>query len=88
MKLSKTKINVKYSKAKKKAQATTVLVYRSGGSLSARSNSKYITVTKNWAGIKIKVAKGTPKGTYKVAVTAAGNSMYQAGTKTITITVK
>ena len=88
MKLSKTKINVKYSKAKKKAQATTVLVYRSGGSLSARSNSKYITVTKNWAGIKIKVAKGTPKGTYKVAVTASGNSMYQAGTKTITITVK
>ena len=88
IKLTRTKINVKYSTVKKKAATTSSLVFNYAGSLTLRSNSKYISVSKTWTGIKIKVAKGTPKGTYKVTVTAAGNSVYQAGTKTITIYVK
>jgi hypothetical protein len=36
------------------------------------------------------VKKGTEKGTYKivVALTAAGNKQYKAGTKTVTVKVK
>ena len=39
---------------------------------------------------RITVKKGTKKGTYKlvVAVTAAGNDQYKAGTKTVTVKVK
>lgn len=38
----------------------------------------------------ITVPKGTKKGTYKikVKVTAAGNSNYKSGSKTVTITIK
>ncbi len=63
-----------------KAQGT-VTYTKTGG-------SKYLTVQKSTG--KIVVAKGTPKGTYKikVKVKAAGNKNYKAKTKTVTVTVK
>lgn len=88
MKLTRATINVKYSAVKKKAQTTTFRVYNFAGRATIRSTSRYIRLANTWAGIQIKVAKGTPRGTYRVTVTATGNNIYSSGTKTITIRVK
>jgi hypothetical protein len=37
---------------------------------------------------KVTIKKGTPRGTYKITVTAKGNGTYNSGSKVITITVK
>ena len=49
------------------------------------SNSKYVTVSSKGV---VTIKKGTPKGTYKITVKAAGNSSYGSATKTVTIKVK
>lgn len=59
------------------ATAKTSLSYKS-------SNTKYVTVSKKGT---VTVKKGTPKGTYKVTVTAAKSANYKAATKVITIKV-
>ena len=65
----------------KNAQGTVTYKKKSGSSdmLSINSSTGRITVK-----------KGTKAGTYKivVAVTAAGNDQYKAGTKTVTVNVK
>jgi hypothetical protein len=48
------------------------------------SNSRYVTVSKG----KVNVKKGTPKGAYKITVTAMGNKNYKTAFKIVTITVK
>ena len=84
--LSASKVKSKdYSVTAKKAftvkKAKGTLVYKK------TSGNKKITVAKNG---KVTVMKGTAKGTYKfkVKVTAAGNSNYKAGSKTVTLVVK
>ena len=59
------------------ATAKTSLSYKS-------SNTKYVTVSKKGT---VTVKKGTPKGTYKVTVTAAKSANYKAATKVIKIKV-
>jgi hypothetical protein len=60
------------------AKAKTTCTYVS-------SNNKYVTVTSDG---KVTVKKGTPKGTYKVTITAAASANYKKATKIIKITVK
>ena len=52
------------------------------------SGSKRLTINRKTGTITVK--KGTGKGTYKikVAVTAAGNVKYKAGTKIVTVKVR
>ncbi len=88
MKLSRTKFTVKSSKVRKKAQTMTFRVTNLYTRATIRWSSRYIKLYSTWNGIQIKVAKGTPKGTYRLTVTAAGNNVYNSGTKTITIYVK
>ena len=65
----------------KNAQGTVTYKKKSGSSGKLSINSKTGLIT---------VKKGTKAGTYKivVAVTAAGNKQYKAGTKTVTVKVK
>jgi hypothetical protein len=73
------------AKCKKKAQTFTIKVSKAQGTVSYKSSkTKYVTVSKD----KVTVKKGTPKGTYKVTVTAKGNKNYNSGSKNVTITVK
>ncbi|MDY3920475.1 MAG: hypothetical protein SOZ59_16020 [Candidatus Limivivens sp.] len=60
------------------ASAKTKLSYKS-------SKTKYITVTSKG---KVTVKKGTPKGNYKITVTAAAGRNYKEATKTVKIAVK
>lgn len=62
-----------------KAKAATALTYK------VKSGAKYISVTK--AG-KVTIKKGTPKGNYKITITAKATSTYAKATKTVTIKVK
>ena len=72
---------------KKKAQSFSIGAKASGkGKLSYKSSSKkYVTVS---SGGKVTIKKGTPKGTYKITVTAAGNTNYKAASKVIKIIVR
>jgi hypothetical protein len=73
------------AKCKKKAQTFTIKVSKAQGTVSYKSSkTKYVTVSKG----KVTVKKGTPKGTYKITVTAKGNGNYKSGSKNVTITVK
>ena len=86
---------VKVSKAKvKKAKQTIAAkkafkVAKNQGAVTFKktSGSKKITVASNG---KITVKKGLKKGNYKIGVdvTAAGNSNYAKGVKSVTVTVK
>ena len=60
------------------AKAKTGLTYKS-------SNTKIATVDSKG---KVTIKKGTPKGKYKITVTAKGKGIYNKKSKTITITVK
>jgi hypothetical protein len=83
--VSPSEKTLKASDCKKKAQTLTIDVKKAEGMVSYKSsNSKYITVSKG----KVTVKKGTPKGTYKITVTAMGSKNYKSGSKTVTITVK
>jgi hypothetical protein len=82
--VSPSEKTLKASDCKKKAQTLTIDVKNAQGTVSYRSSSRYVTVSKG----KVTVKKGTPKGTYRITVTAMGNKNYKAGSKTATITVK
>ena len=88
---AKKTVKVKYKKLKKKAQSVkAITVKKAKGKVTykkLKGSSKKLSVTK--AG-KVKVKKGTKKGTYKikVKVTVKGNSSYAAKSKTVTIKVK
>jgi hypothetical protein len=83
--VSPTSKSFTIANCKKKAQTFTIKVSKAQGTVSYKSNNtKYVTVSKG----KVTVKKGTPKGTYKITVTAKGNGTYNSGSKTVTITVK
>ena len=85
---------VKRAKVKKKNQtlkvAKVLKISRKQGALTFKKvkGSKKITIAKKTG--KVKVLKGTKKGTYKITVKvkAAGNSNYKALTKKVTFKVK
>ena len=77
---------IKASAVKKKAKTFTVKVTKAQGKVSYKSSKpKYVTVS---AKGKVTIKKGTPKGKYKITVTAKGKGIYNKKSKTITITVK
>lgn len=85
--------SLKASKLKKKKQtikkkkAFTIKNAQGTVSFKKKSGSKKLTISKTGV---ITVKKGTKKGNYiiTVAITAAGNAAYEAGTKTVTVKVK
>ena len=90
MKVTKKNKTVKAKKLKKKAQkvkAITVKNYKGKLSFKKVSGSKRLSLVK---GGRIKVKRGTKKGTYKikVKVTAKGNSTYKSASKTVTVKIK
>ena len=83
----------KYSKLKKKAltvKGITVKNAKAAGTLKYTKVSGKARFTVNKKTGKIKIKKGTKKGTYKVKVrvTAAGTDTYQPGSKTATVKIK
>lgn len=77
---------IKASAVKKKAKTFTVKVTKAQGKVLYKSSKpKYVTVS---AKGKVTIKKGTPKGKYKITVTAKGKGIYNKKSKTITITVK
>lgn len=86
MTVKKSTFVVKKSDVKKKAKKLKISVSKAQGKVTySGSKSKYVKVSSKG---DITVKKGTPKGTYRITVKAAGNSMYAAGTKTVTVKVK
>ena len=91
---SKGTKNLSFSTLKKKSLTVAIkdvlTVSKAIGTVSyaKSSGNKNITVDKKTG--KITVKKGIKKGSYKVSikVTAAGNSNYKSGSKTVTFTVK
>lgn len=80
------KTSVKVKDAKKKAQTIKLTVAKAQGKVTYKSsNTKYATVSAKGV---VTLKKGTPKGTYKVTVTAAGGGIYAKGSKTVSISVK
>ncbi len=86
---------VKYSLVKTKAQIVSGCISftrKAQGKVTyakvTSGSSKYLTINKTTG--KVTVAKNTKKGTYriKVKITAAGNTNYKSGSKTITLTIK
>ena len=71
----------------KKSKVFSITNAQGAVSFEKKSGSKKLSINKKG---KITVAKGTKKGTYsmKVVVTAAGNSYYQSGSKTVKVKVK
>lgn len=86
-------IKIKAAKVKKKKQyvskAKAFSIKKAQGSVEfiKLSGSKKVTISKKG---RITVKKGTKKGTYKikVRVTAAGNSQYEKGSKTVLLKIK
>ena len=90
LKVTKKNKTVKAKALKKKAlKVKAITVKNAKGKVSYKkvSGSKKLSLVK---GGKIKVKKGTKKGTYKikVKVTAKGNSTYKAASKTVTVKIK
>ena len=86
MKVSASTTSVKLSTVKKKAQKVTLKVRKAQGKVTYTSSSKkYVTVSSKGV---VTLKKGTPKGTYKITVKAAGKGIYDAGSKVISIKVK
>lgn len=86
MKVSPATKSYKQSVVKKKAQSFSIKTENAQGKVTYKSsNKKYVTVSDKG---KVKIAKKTPKGKYKITVTAAGKGIYSSGSKTVTITVK
>lgn len=91
IKVKTSKKTVRRSALRRKAKTVkAVKVSGAKGTVSYKklSGSKKLTVDKTSG--KIKVKKGTRKGTYriKVKVSAAGDGNYMAGSKTVTVKVK
>ena len=86
MKVTTKNQKIKASAIKKKAKTFTIKVTKAQGKVTYKSSaSKYIKVAKNG---KVTIRKRTPKGKYKITVTAAGKGIYGKKSKVITITVK
>lgn len=85
MKVSPSSKNFKVGDLKKKSKSFTIKVSGSKGNVTYKSDSKNITVNKKG---KVSVKKRTKKGTYKITITANGNSTYDKCSKTVTIKVK
>ena len=86
MKVKASTTSVKLSAVKKKAQKVTLKVTKAQGKVTyTSSNKKYVTVSSKGA---VTLKKGTPKGTYKITVKAAGKGIYDKGSKEISIKVK
>ena len=84
-------INVKYKNVKKKKQnVSPIKVYKAQGTVKyyKKSGNKNFSINKKTG--KITIKKKTKKGTYKIKVkiTAAGNSNYYSGSKTVTFKIK
>ena len=82
LKVGKAKVTVK------KGKKATVKVKKAKGAVSVASSAKKIakaTYSKKTGKVTIKALK---KGKATITVTAAGNSTYKAGSKTIKVTVK
>ncbi len=75
--------NFKKSALKKKSQAFSIGA-KAKNKLSYKSGSKRLSVS---AKGKVTVKKGTPKGTYKVTVSAKKSTNYKAASKTVTVKV-
>lgn len=74
-----------YKKLKKRSYSFTIKAKASkGGSVTYKSSSKYVSVSKSG---KVTVKKRAKKGTYKVAVTVT-NKNYKTVVKYITVRVK
>jgi hypothetical protein len=91
IKVTASKKTVRRSALRRKTKVVKALkVSGAKGKVSYKklSGSKKLTVNKTSG--KIKVKKGTRKGTYriKVKVSAAGDGNYMAGSKTVTVKVK
>jgi hypothetical protein len=95
LKIKAKTATVKYSKVKKSTQKlaiTKVISFTNKGqgtkTYKKLSGNKKITINKTTG--KVTVKKGLKKGKYKVKikVTAAGNSNYKAGSKTVTSTIR
>ncbi len=94
MTVKTAKKTVKRSKVKSKKQVISgaILVKKNQGKVSykkvKKGSSSALTINKKTG--KITVKKGTKKGTYKikVKVTAAGNSNYKSGSKTVTVKIQ
>ena len=86
MKVTTKNQKIKASAIKKKAKTFTIKVTKAQGKVTYKSSaSKYIKVAKNG---KATIRKRTPKGKYKITVTAAGKGIYGKKSKVITITIK
>ena len=86
MKVTTKNQKIKASAIKKKAKTFMIKVTKAQGKVTYKSSaSKYIKVAKNG---KVTIRKRTPKGKYKITVTAAGKGIYGKKSKVITITVK
>lgn len=86
MKVTTKNQKIKASAIKKKAKTFTIKVTKAQGKVTYKSSAaKYIKVAKNG---KVTIRKRTPKGKYKITVTAAGKGIYGKKSKVITITVK
>ena len=88
--ITTTKLSASYKVATvKKAAKYFSIAPKAKTTVTAKkvSGSKKITVTSTG---KVKIAKGTKKGTYtaKVKLTAKATSSYKAATKTVKVTVK
>ena len=86
MKVTTKNQKIKASAIKKKAKTFTIKVTKAQGKVTYKSSaSKYIKVARNG---KVTIRKRTPKGKYKITVTAAGKGIYGKKSKVITIIVK
>ena len=86
MKVTTKNQKIKASAIKKKAKTLTIKVTKAQGKVTYKSSAaKYIKVAKNG---KVTIKKRTPKGKYKITVTAAGKGIYGKKSSVVTITVK
>lgn len=83
--LTKGSASYKVSVLKKKKRTFNIGAKAQGKiTYKVKSGNKYISVKQNGA---VTVKKNTPKGTYKVSVTAAATAVYKAASKTVNIKV-
>lgn len=86
-----TSKTLKYTSVKKKSQSFSLgAAVNSKGTLSYKKTSGTSAITVNSKTGKIYVKKGLKKGTYKVKIQirTAARGYYNAGSKTVTVTVK
>ena len=85
LEVTPAKKNYKVKKIKNNAATFTIKAKKNQGKVTYKSSSKKVKVTSKG---KVTINKGTKKGTYKITVTAKGNSNYASGKVVIKITVK